>query len=234
MSGLIDLLQTFGILLVGLIARALLAVLVIAIAALPIAGVLVLVRMTRNARDRARGLLTTGHVRWQQGLYYAPGHLWLKPETDGALLVGMDDLAQRLLPAIDSVSVPEEGMALHKGDALGTLRMGERAITLKSPIDGKVVAVNPRVEADPSTVHRDPYRRGWLVSMKPATIDYQAFSTGTKAEKWFQEEDRRLTVFLEDRLGLAAADGGELTMPPHALLSDAAWQEMERQFFSGA
>lgn len=232
MAGLIDLLQTFGVLLVGLIARALLAVTVIAIGALPVAGVLILVRMGRHALERARGVESTGHVKWQRDLYYAPGHLWLKPDPDGALLVGMDDLAQRLLPAIDSVSVPVEGAALHRGDPLGTVRMGERAITLKSPIEGKVVAINPRLADDPSKIHRDPYRRGWLVSMRPETLDYQAFTSGPKAEAWFQEEDRRLTAFLEDRLGLAAADGGELTMPPHALLSDEAWREMERSFFS--
>ena len=232
MAGLIDLLQSFGILLVGLIARALLALVVIAIGALPIAGVLILVRMSRSALDRARGLLTTGHVRWQQGRYYAPGHLWLKPETGGALLVGMDDLAQRLLPAIDNVAVAGEGMWLKKGETLGTVTCGERSIALRSPIEGKVVAINPKVTSDPSTVHRDPYRRGWLLSMKPGSVDYDAFTTGPRAEVWFKEEDRRLTAFLEDRLGLAAADGGELTMPPHALLSDAAWQEMERRFFS--
>ncbi len=232
MSGLIDLLQAFGILIVGLLARALLAVIVIAIGALPIAGVLILVRMSRSALDRARGLLTTGHVRWQQGCYYAPGHLWLKPDAGGALLVGIDDLAQRLLPAIDNVAVTGEGQWLKQGETLGTVTCGERSIALKSPIDGKVVAINPKVRSDPATVHRDPYRRGWLLSMKPGTAAYQSFTTGPDAEAWFKEEDRRLTVFLEERLGLAAADGGELTMPPHALLSDAAWQEMERQFFS--
>lgn len=234
MTGLIEVLQSFALLVVGLATRALLAVLVIAIGALPIAAALFLVRLMRPAVNRARGIATTEHVRWRRACYYAPGHLWLRPGRENALLIGLDDLAQRLLPEITSFAVPAEGAPLHKGDVMGMLQCGERSITLRSPIDGEVVAVNPRVEADPATVHRDPYRRGWLLAMKPASNEYQTFTTGPGADAWFKQEDRRLSAFLEDRLGLAAADGGQLTMPPHALLSDAAWREMERQFFTAA
>jgi hypothetical protein len=69
--------------------------------------------------------------------------------------------------------------------------------------------------------------------MKPTGRDYQALPTDERAREWIAKEDRRLTEFLENQLGVAAADGGELMVPPHRLLTPSQWQAV-REGFLGA
>jgi glycine cleavage system H protein len=50
------------------------------------------------------------------------------------------------------------------------------------------------------------------------------------ARAWFHADETRLAHFLEGELGLAAADGGELVLPPPALLSEDQWHRAVSSF----
>jgi glycine cleavage system H protein len=93
--------------------------------------------------------------------------LWFRREAEGTYLVGLTEAAARRAGRL----------AQYRGPAPGqTYRAGEPAVSLESekwvghlglPVDGTVVATNPEVEADPSTINRDPYGAGWLYRMQP-------------------------------------------------------------------
>ena len=100
---------------VGLIVRALLAILVLAAIVVPIAAVLMAATGIMRAIDRMTGVQKVGHVRWRSGCYYTPGHLWLRARGDQAVRIGVDDVGQRVLPEIAQVSLPAEGEALARG-----------------------------------------------------------------------------------------------------------------------
>ena len=57
---------------------------------------------------------------------------------------------------------------------------------------------------------RDGYGRGWLVAIEPADGSWASLPRGESAESWMRREAVRWNHFLEERLGFAAADGGEL------------------------
>ena len=105
-----------------------------------------------------------------------------------------------------------------------TVACGARTAVIPSPVTGTVVAVNSAVSRRPSLVESSPYGRGWLFSVRPASDTYRSFPTGAKARAWFHADETRLAHFLEGELGLAAADGGELVLPPPALLSEDQWR----------
>jgi glycine cleavage system H protein len=230
----IALLQTALVFIAGLAIRALVAVAVVAAIALPIAAVLLAWKGIQPLRDRASGLGHVGHLRWRRGNYYSPNHLWLRPRAAGTVRVGLDDVAQRVLPEIDVVTLPAAGTAVHKRDVIGLIRCFNGTVALQSPLAGVVTAVNEAVRRRPSLLHADPYRRAWLVDVRtqhdPA---HESLPTGKHARAWLAREDERLTHFLEHQLGIAAADGGELMMPPHRLLSPAQWEALTRAFLTG-
>ncbi len=47
-------------------------------------------------------------------------------------------------------------------------------------------------------------------------------------------ERRRLSSFVEEELGLAAADGGELVAPGPALLGEEGWRKLVASFLHAA
>lgn len=103
-------------------------------------------------------------------------------------------------------------------------------VTLRAPVAGTVAPVNDRLERQPSILHADPYRRAWLVDLEPDERDYEDLPSGEEARRWLAIEDARLTDFFERQLGIAAADGGEVLLPPHALLTHEQWQAARTAF----
>jgi glycine cleavage system H lipoate-binding protein len=224
--------QAVLVFVIGLVLRAAIAVAIIAAIALPIAGLLLAWRGARRLGDRASGLGQVGHLRWRRGNYYTPGHLWLRPRSAGRLRIGLDDVAQRVLPEVDEVTLPAAGTVLKKGDVLGLIRCFNGAVALRAPVAGVVAAVNEAVREVPALLHRDPYRRAWLVDVRPDGSDHTRLPSGRQARAWLAREDDRLTCFLEHQLGIAAADGGEAMVPPHRLLSPEQWDAVLKGFLS--
>jgi glycine cleavage system H protein len=221
---------TLAVLLIGLVVRALLAVLIIGALLVPLA--LLVLGWEGGVRlfDRLAGLQRLGHVRWRRGCYYTPGHLWLRPRPAGVLRVGLDDVAHRVLPDIASVRLPAPGERLHAGQPLGQIHCSSGTVTLRAPVAGIVANVNERLAERPSLLHADPYRRAWLVEVDPHDDTYRSLPTGERARRWLTAEDARLTEFFEHQLGIAAADGGELIVPPHTLLTADQWQAARSAF----
>jgi len=230
LESVIALLQSALVFLVGLMLRAVIGLVIIAAVALPIAGLLLAWRGVRQLSEDAIGLRRVGHVRWRRGNYYTPGHLWLRPHGHDTLRVGIDDVAQRVLPEVEVLTLPWRGTALKKGDVLASIRCFNGTVRLRSPLAGVVAAVNDAPCRTPAVLHKDPYRRGWLVEMEPDTREHTRLPSGRSARDWIAREDARLCDFLERQLGIAAADGGDLMVPPHRLLTRSQWDAVTRGF----
>jgi len=110
--------------------------------------------------------------------YYHRGHTWVKPDDDGTVTVGLDDLAFHLIGAPDSVKMPAIGDELDLNQTAWRMQKNGREIDVRAPIEGKVVGVGgpkegwylkirPRLDLrDPLTLRhllRGPEVRGWLV-----------------------------------------------------------------------
>jgi glycine cleavage system H lipoate-binding protein len=234
MTPLIDLLGTLGVFVVGLGLRLMAFVAIIALLSLPILLLLGGVEGLAAFRRRLLGVTRVGRMSWRQGLYYAPGHTWLAPARSRGLTVGLDDLAQRLLPSPARVTLPRVGAAVRRGEAVSTIRADGQETWIPSPVTGVVTAVNRAIARDPSLVHRDPYVRGWLFRVTPSDAGHEDLPKGEGARRWFVSETARFERAVEHELGFAAADGGELLFPVHALLEKGQWQRLTDSFLHAA
>jgi glycine cleavage system H lipoate-binding protein len=220
---MISMLEAIGSLMVGTAGR--LAVSFLAGLAL-VAPALIIALAWRAVAARARaanGMRPDTHL--------APGHTWVAPRRRGAVTVGLDEVAERILPSATAVELPARGMEVHKGDPIAVIRAGRRAIRVSAPVDGTVVAVNHGVRRNPGHVKADPYGRGWLFALAPRDDGWRELPSGPAADLWVSAERRRLARFVEDELGLAAADGGELLAPAPALLGEDGWRRLVAAFF---
>ncbi len=116
-------------------------------------------------------------------LYWVKEHVWVRPEDDGTITVGMTDAAQHLAGMVVNATPKKAGRRVKKGRGTGIVESGKWVGPIKSPVNGTIVAVNDAVAADPSLLNSDPYGAGWFVRIQPADweTDKAALVTGAQA-----------------------------------------------------
>jgi glycine cleavage system H lipoate-binding protein len=230
METIITVLESTGVFIVGLLARGGLVLAVLALLSLPLMLAAAAMRAAEALKRRQLGLREVAGLLFRPDLWYAPNHTWLARRRGGTLVVGLDDLALRLLPAVTRVAVPRSGTHVAKGEPIATLFAGGRALAIPSPVAGTIEGVNGAVLRDPGLVKRDGYGRGWLAAVAPADERYGELPRGDRAERFMRAESARWDRLLEEQLGLAAADGGQLMASPRAAAGEPGWQRLVAAF----
>lgn len=231
MNAILGILETIGVFVAGIAARTGIVLLVVAALLVPVIAAGAAKKGLRWARRRVKGLESAGNLVFNPELRYAPGHTWVK-EDGKRVKVGLDDLAQRILPWAVSVQLPAPGSKVRAGATAAVISCGDREARIASPVEGTVVQVNSAVARDPSLVKKQAYGGGWLFAVETGDQRWSALPTGEAARKWLRDEEARLNRRLELQLGVAAADGGEFVAPPHTFLSKDEWQALARAFLA--
>lgn len=98
-------------------------------------------------------------------LFYTENHEWIRQEN-GEIVEGITDYAQSELSDIVYIELPEEGVEVHKGEAIGTIEAVKTVSDLYTALSGKIVEVNRELEGHPDLINKDPYDAGWIVRIK--------------------------------------------------------------------
>ena len=231
MDTIIAAVQGVGVFVAGALARFGIFLAALAVLAIPALAIALMTRGLGRLRQRALKLSDVGGYTFSGMVSYAPGHTWVSLTRRG-LRVGVDDLAQRLLPWAGRIELPKPGREVREGEPVAALSNGSRTLTVNAPIAGTVVEVNRAVLRDPSLVKRDGYARGWLFAIKPADARYTLFPRGEPARDWLESEGQRLSRFVLD-CSAVAADGGELVAQAPWLLADEDWKKLVQTFLAG-
>lgn len=101
----------------------------------------------------------------REGLRYTEAHEWLKIQNNIAM-IGITDHAQAELTDIVFVELPEIGKEIKKGEELCVVESVKSVSEIYSPISGKVVDVNKKLDDSPEIVNESPYDDGWLVKLE--------------------------------------------------------------------
>ncbi len=103
-------------------------------------------------------------------LKYTPTHEWVLCKDD-ELTIGVTKHAEQLLGDLVFVELPEIGNNVSDGDELGVVESVKAASDFYTPMGGVVVDVNQKVSENPELVNKDPYGEGWLVKIKPTSLE---------------------------------------------------------------
>jgi glycine cleavage system H protein len=138
---------------------------------------------------------------------YHRGHTWVRPEKDGTLTVGLDDLARRLVGAPERMEFPAVGSRLQVNGPACRMTTRGNDVRVLSPVDGTVLQV--RGEGASTTLRVDP----------GGPADLRHLLAGAEVPAWALAELERLQRALgSTELGAALADGGELVADVGAAL----------------
>ena len=108
-----------------------------------------------------------------EDLFYTKDHEWARIEGDVAT-VGITDFAQGELGDIVFLDITCEGETLAAGDQFGSIEAVKTVADALMPVGGKVIEINPDLEAAPENVNKDPYGAGWLIKVEmtnPSEVD---------------------------------------------------------------
>jgi glycine cleavage system H protein len=96
------------------------------------------------------------------GLKYTKDHEWVKIEGNTAT-IGITDFAQGELGDIVYVDINTVGQDVAEHEIFGTVEAVKTVSDLFMPIAGKVLEINPLLDASPEKVNEDPYGEGWMI-----------------------------------------------------------------------
>lgn len=123
-------------------------------------------------------------MSYPEDLKYTKEHEWVKANGDTAY-IGITDHAQHELGDIVFVDLPKVGVALSKGDTLGSVESVKAVSDIYAPVSGEVIESNDALVLTPEKLNEDPHGEAWLVKVKltaPAEIndlmtsaDYQTY-----------------------------------------------------------
>jgi glycine cleavage system H protein len=94
-------------------------------------------------------------------------HVWVRVQEDGAL-VGISDFAAEALGKIIYVGLPEVGLELVRGEPFATVESGKASIELPTPVSGRVLEVNEKLEDRPDLINEDSLAKGWIARLRIA------------------------------------------------------------------
>ena len=98
-------------------------------------------------------------------LKYTKDHEWLRIEGDKGY-IGITDFAQGELGDIVFIEIETVGEVLKKEEVFGTIEAVKTVSDLFMPVGGEVLEVNPALEDSPEVVNKDPYGKGWMVTIR--------------------------------------------------------------------
>ncbi|MHB8259023.1 MAG: glycine cleavage system protein GcvH [Bacteroidia bacterium] len=106
-------------------------------------------------------------MNFPENLKYTKDHEWIKVEGNIAH-VGITDFAQKELGDIVYVDITTLNETVAKEVVFGTVEAVKTVSDLFMPITGKVLELNPKIDANPELVNNDPYGDGWMIK---CTVD---------------------------------------------------------------
>ncbi|MBL7883772.1 MAG: glycine cleavage system protein GcvH [Bacteroidia bacterium] len=116
-------------------------------------------------------------MNFPENLKYTKDHEWVRVEGNVAT-IGITDFAQSELGDIVYVDINTVGEELAHEEIFGTVEAVKTVSDLFMPVSGKVLEINPSLDATPDAVNKDPYGNGWMikVEMKDASEANQLLS----------------------------------------------------------
>ena len=112
--------------------------------------------------------------------YDVPRDVWLRPEDDGTVVLGLTDPAQTRAGKVLHVQFKKVGRHIEAGQSAATIESAKWAGPFPTPVAGTVVQTNEEgFGVDILIANRDPYGLGWLVRLEPDAWEPEAIGLVT-------------------------------------------------------
>lgn len=139
--------------------------------------------------------LNVGEFAIPGGVFISEGHCWAAIAQDGAVRVGLDDFAKKLIGKIDDIEFPNLGMNITQGQPLFIIKQGKKSIQFNSPVSGQVAKVNHDLGDNIDKLNYSTYEKNWVCLIDADKLDTELskLKIGKNAVTFYQDEIERYT-----------------------------------------
>ncbi|XP_054778627.1 glycine cleavage system H protein 2, mitochondrial [Prosopis cineraria] len=124
-------------------------------------------------------------------LKYLDSHEWVKVDGNSAT-VGITDHAQDHLGDVVYVELPEVGASVTQGQSFGAVESVKATSDVNSPVSGKVVEINEKLESSPALINSSPYENGWIIKVELSDSgELNKLMDSDQYSKFCEEEDSK-------------------------------------------
>jgi glycine cleavage system H protein len=186
------------------------------------------------------GPLGSSVVSVPQGIYFSKSHTWAHLLKSGEARLGIGSLLVHLTGIANLRMLKEPGSRVTRGERLFEISIGEKSLSVVSPLSGTITSLNPVLREDPSLIHEEPYGRGWICSIKPSDwmTEISGFNVAEGATAWLIKELERIRDFMagatgrngNESAGVYLQDGGEPISQMLTTLTPEEWNRFQKEF----
>jgi FixJ family two-component response regulator/glycine cleavage system H lipoate-binding protein len=107
--------------------------------------------------------------------YFKLGYgTWVTQEHSGSILVGITDLFLKTIDFVEEIYLLEKEQEIFQGSQCAMLKTKDgMQHGILSPISGRIIEKNRRIESEITLIEKDPYFNGWLYRVVPTDLAYQ-------------------------------------------------------------
>ncbi|MFZ2956130.1 MAG: glycine cleavage system protein GcvH [Candidatus Ozemobacteraceae bacterium] len=122
---------------------------------------------------------------------YSREEFWARLEGSVAT-VGVTDFQQKTKGDVAFLDTLAVGTQVQRGHAAGMIETIKSTFELLSPVSGKVLEVNPKMQDSPFLINQDPYGTGWIYRIE-LTNPQEGVTGLLTAEEYFEIMKEKVT-----------------------------------------
>jgi ActR/RegA family two-component response regulator len=113
-----------------------------------------------------------GEIQAPPGTYCIPENSWVRMDEEHNARIGIHHVFLGSIKRITGIELPKPGEMRYQGEACVRVTDTDGHVhKVWTPVSGKVIATNTKVESDFSILSEDPYGAGWLLQITPTNLD---------------------------------------------------------------
>jgi glycine cleavage system H protein len=109
-------------------------------------------------------MIVEGYELALDRLYDPEGNLWIEPQADRRVRIGLDPLGAETTGDVVALSFPALGARVQRGGLLASVEAAKFVGPVRAPVSGRLLAVNEQLRDQPGLINSDPLG-SWVVEL---------------------------------------------------------------------
>ena len=93
---------------------------------------------------------------------FSLNHIWIDMEDDFTGRCGITEQCLEKIGDVVYVGLPEINVEIRMDEKIGIIETNTSIFDIKSPVSGRITAVNRELELTPDRINTDPFDLGWI------------------------------------------------------------------------